>query len=69
MTQDHSRVGRGAGTLLLQQCEQDKGLLLRCFTQNIDTLERAAGVKAEVSERQHRPGDSILTLLRPATAS
>ena len=23
---------------------QDKGILLRCFTQNIDTLERMAGV-------------------------
>jgi len=26
---------------------QDKGILLRCFTQNIDTLERMAGVTAE----------------------
>jgi NAD-dependent histone deacetylase SIR2 len=26
---------------------QDKGMLLRCFTQNIDTLERIAGVKPE----------------------
>jgi NAD+-dependent protein deacetylase SIR2 len=26
---------------------QDKGILLRCFTQNIDTLERRAGVDAD----------------------
>jgi len=26
---------------------QDKGVLLRCFTQNIDTLERMAGVTAD----------------------
>lgn len=26
---------------------QEKGILLRCFTQNIDTLERMAGVTAE----------------------
>lgn len=32
---------------------QDKGLLLRCFTQNIDTLERIAGVKSELVVEAH----------------
>ncbi|KAL7270545.1 Sir2 histone deacetylase Hst2 [Rhizina undulata] len=31
----------------------DKGLLLKCFTQNIDTLERAAGVPAEFMVEAH----------------
>ena len=32
---------------------QDKGLLLRCYTQNIDTLERQAGVKSEYLIEAH----------------
>lgn len=32
---------------------QDKGLLLRCYTQNIDTLERAAGVLPEKLVEAH----------------
>lgn len=32
---------------------QDKGLLLRCFTQNIDTLEREAGVLGEKLVEAH----------------
>ena len=32
---------------------QDKGILLRCFTQNIDTLERMAGVKADKIVEAH----------------
>ncbi|KAI5851087.1 DHS-like NAD/FAD-binding domain-containing protein [Morchella snyderi] len=31
----------------------DKGLLLKCFTQNIDTLERAAGVSADKMVEAH----------------
>lgn len=48
---DRSRVGPRCALPGRHCNEQDKGLLLRCFTQNIDTLERAAGVKAEVSRR------------------
>jgi NAD+-dependent protein deacetylase SIR2 len=32
---------------------QDKGRLLKCFTQNIDTLERMAGVKPELIVEAH----------------
>merc|ERR1719502_1194025 len=32
---------------------QDKGLLLRCYTQNIDTLERAAGIQPEKLVEAH----------------
>ena len=32
---------------------QDKGLLLKCFTQNIDTLERMAGVNPEFIIEAH----------------
>ena len=32
---------------------QNKGLLLRCYTQNIDTLERQAGVKSEYLIEAH----------------
>ena len=31
----------------------DKGLLLRCYTQNIDTLERIAGIKEELLVEAH----------------
>jgi NAD-dependent SIR2 family protein deacetylase len=27
---------------------QEKGILLRCYTQNIDTLERLAGIKPDL---------------------
>jgi NAD-dependent SIR2 family protein deacetylase len=32
---------------------QDKGLLLRCYTQNIDTLERVAGIRPEKLVEAH----------------
>uniref|UniRef100_A0A8C3UAN1 NAD-dependent protein deacetylase sirtuin-2 n=2 Tax=Catharus ustulatus TaxID=91951 RepID=A0A8C3UAN1_CATUS len=32
---------------------QDKGLLLRCYTQNIDTLERVAGLDPELLVEAH----------------
>jgi NAD+-dependent protein deacetylase SIR2 len=32
---------------------QEKGCLLKCFTQNIDTLERIAGVKPELIVEAH----------------
>ncbi|NXU40438.1 SIR2 deacetylase, partial [Drymodes brunneopygia] len=32
---------------------QDKGLLLRCYTQNIDTLERVAGLNPELLVEAH----------------
>ncbi|XP_058715889.1 NAD-dependent protein deacetylase sirtuin-2 isoform X3 [Poecile atricapillus] len=32
---------------------QDKGLLLRCYTQNIDTLERVAGLEPELLVEAH----------------
>ena len=32
---------------------QDKGLLLRCYTQNIDTLERSAGIEEDLLVEAH----------------
>jgi Sir2 family len=32
---------------------QEKGMLLRCFTQNIDTLERIAGVQEDLIVEAH----------------
>ena len=40
-----------------------KGLLLRCFTQNIDSLEREAGIPAEKIVAAHGNFDGMCTCL------
>eukprot|EP00966_Prymnesium_polylepis_P299011 6909200-Prymnesium_polylepis.1 len=48
-----------------------KGLLRRCYTQNIDSLERAAGLPAEALVQAHGSFDSAtcITTGRPVPAA
>ena len=42
----------------------DKGLLLRCFTQNIDSLENQAGLPKSAIVAAHGNFDSKVSLLK-----
>jgi len=44
----------------------EKGLLLRCFTQNIDSLEKQAGLPSEAIVAAHGNFDSAFSDIAPA---